>query len=57
MIDTNNNTNKGFNTNAYNAGNKANKAGFNGYNTKGKVKIKQAIKLITKQTIITITTY
>lgn len=37
MIDTNNNTNKGFNTNAYNAGNKANKAGFNGYNTKGKV--------------------
>lgn len=38
MIDTNNNTNKGFNTNAYNAGNKANKAGFNGYNTKGKVK-------------------
>ncbi|WP_233706192.1 hypothetical protein [Helicobacter bilis] len=38
MIDTNNNTNKGFNTNAYNTSNKANKAGFNGYNTKGKVK-------------------
>lgn len=37
MIDTNNNTNKGFNKNAYNAGNKANKAGFKGYNTKGKV--------------------
>ena len=44
MIDTNNNTNKGFNTNAYNAGNKANKAGFNGYNTKGKVKNKTSIK-------------
>lgn len=38
MINANNNTNKGFNTNAYNASNKANKAGFNGYNTKGKVK-------------------
>ena len=44
MIDTNNNTNKGFNTNAYNAGNKANKAGFNGYNTKGKVKNKTSNK-------------
>lgn len=40
MINANNNTNKGFNTNAYNAGNKANKAGFNGYNTQSKVKDK-----------------
>lgn len=40
MIDTNNNTNKGFNTNAYNAGNKANKAGFKGYNTQSKAKDK-----------------
>ena len=38
MIDTNNNTNKGFNTNAYNAGNKANKASFKGYNTQSKAK-------------------
>lgn len=44
MINANNNTNKGFNTNAYNAGNKANKAGFNGYNTKGKVKNKTSNK-------------
>lgn len=48
MIDTNNNTNKGFNTNAYNAGNKANKAGFNGYNTKGKVKNKASNKASNK---------
>lgn len=40
MINANNNTNKGFNTNAYNAGNKANKAGFNGYNTQSKAKDK-----------------
>lgn len=33
-----NTTHKGVNTNAYNTSNKANKAGFNGYNTKGKVK-------------------
>lgn len=38
MIDTNNNTNKGFNTNAYNTSNKANKAGFKGYNTQSKAK-------------------
>ena len=48
MIDTNNNTNKGFNTNAYNAGNKANKAGFNGYNTQSKVKGKVSNKTSNK---------
>ena len=48
MINTNNNTNKGFNTNAYNASNKANKAGFNGYNTKGKVKGKVKNKTSSK---------
>lgn len=44
MINANNNINKGLNTNGYNSGNKANKAGFNGYNTKGKVKNKTSNK-------------
>ena len=40
MINANNNTNKGFNTNAYNTSNKTNKAGFKGYNTQSKAKDK-----------------
>ena len=39
-----NTTHKGVNTNAYNTSNKANKAGFNGYNTKDKVKNKTSNK-------------